>query len=201
MHAPGSACPRHSTFACTVHVQHPGKLKKGKKLEGKETHLSAFIYLGQRAEQGPRVCILGGGFGGLYTALRLDSLLWPHGSKPQVTLIDRSERFVFKPLLYELLNGGATEDEVAPPFRQLLAPYSINFIQVWCRFIPCHVDSSYCLFPAELEALRRLPDLQGSVSAVELEGAENSGDNAGDDPIQRSVVYLPTSLFQGHISM
>ncbi|CAL8467168.1 g6704 [Coccomyxa elongata] len=104
--------------------------------------------VGQRAEQGPRVCILGGGFGGLYTALRLDSLLWPHGSKPQVTLIDRSERFVFKPLLYELLNGGATEDEVAPPFSQLLAPYSINFIQ-------------------------------GSVSAVELEGAENSGDNAG----------------------
>ncbi len=81
------------------------------------------------------MCILGGGFGGLYTALRLDSLLWPHGSKPQVTVIDRSERFVFKPLLYELLNGGATEDEVAPPFRQLLAPYSINFIQVWCRSI------------------------------------------------------------------
>ena len=79
---------------------------------------------------GPRVCILGGGFGGLYTALRLDSLLWPQGSKPQVTLIDRSERFVFKPLLYELLNGGATADEVAPPFSQLLAPYSINFIQV-----------------------------------------------------------------------
>lgn len=90
------------------------------------------LLIGQRGEQGPRVCILGGGFGGLYTALRLDSLLWPHGSKPQVTLIDRSERFVFKPLLYELLNGGATEDEVAPPFRQLLAPYSINFIQVWC---------------------------------------------------------------------
>lgn len=34
--------------------------------------------------QRPRVCILGGGFGGLYTALRLDSLVWPEDKKPQV---------------------------------------------------------------------------------------------------------------------
>lgn len=32
----------------------------------------------------PRVCILGGGFGGLYTALRLESLVWPEDKKPQV---------------------------------------------------------------------------------------------------------------------
>lgn len=34
--------------------------------------------------QRPRVCILGGGFGGLYTALRLESLVWPDDRKPQV---------------------------------------------------------------------------------------------------------------------
>jgi hypothetical protein len=34
--------------------------------------------------QRPRVCILGGGFGGLYTALRLESLEWPSDKKPQV---------------------------------------------------------------------------------------------------------------------
>lgn len=34
--------------------------------------------------QKPRVCILGGGFGGLYTALRLESLVWPDDKKPQV---------------------------------------------------------------------------------------------------------------------
>ena len=48
----------------------------------------------------------------------------------QVTLIDQSERFVFKPLLYELVNGAAGAEEVAPPFVQLLAPYSVSFIQV-----------------------------------------------------------------------
>lgn len=82
---------------------------------------------GERA--GPRVCILGGGFGGLYTAVRLDQLLWPREMKPQVTLIDQSERFVFKPLLYDLLAGVAAPWEVAPAFAQLLAPYNINFVK------------------------------------------------------------------------
>jgi len=46
-----------------------------------------------------------------------------------VTLIDQGERFVFKPLLYELLNGTAQPWEVAPTFAQLLAPYPIQFVQ------------------------------------------------------------------------
>jgi NADH dehydrogenase FAD-containing subunit len=37
---------------------------------------------------------------------------------------------VFKPLLYELLAGTATDDEVAPPFARLLAPYRhTQFVQ------------------------------------------------------------------------
>lgn len=75
------------------------------------------------------MCILGGGFGGLYTAVRLDQLLWPRENKPQVTLIDQSERFVFKPLLYDLLAGVAQPWEVAPAFAQLLSPYNINFVK------------------------------------------------------------------------
>lgn len=39
---------------------------------------------GSRYQDPPRVCILGGGFGGLYTAVKLDSLMWPEGTKPQV---------------------------------------------------------------------------------------------------------------------
>ena len=48
--------------------------------------ITAWILAGHTAGKGPRVCILGGGFGGLYTAIRLESLLWPPGSKPQVLL-------------------------------------------------------------------------------------------------------------------
>lgn len=49
----------------------------------------------------------------------------------QITLIDQNEQFVFKPLLYELINGGATPEEVAPMFADLLAPMnSTSFVQV-----------------------------------------------------------------------
>ena len=81
------------------------------------------------ATDGPRVCILGGGFGGLYTAVKLENLFWPRGTKPRVTLVDQAERFTFKPLLYELLTGAATADEVSPSYSQLLAPYPVQFVQ------------------------------------------------------------------------
>ena len=77
----------------------------------------------------PRVCILGGGFGGLCAALQLDSLYWPRGKKPQVTLIDQHSRFLFKPLMYELLGNRAPTEEVAPGFTTLLAQYGTRFLQ------------------------------------------------------------------------
>lgn len=77
----------------------------------------------------PRVCILGGGFGGLYTALRLESLVWPDDKKPQILLVDQSERFVFKPMLYELLTGEVDIWEIAPRFSDLLANTGIQFFQ------------------------------------------------------------------------
>lgn len=40
-----------------------------------------------------RICIIGGGFGGLYTALRLSELPWDSAPKPEITLIDKSDRF------------------------------------------------------------------------------------------------------------
>lgn len=84
---------------------------------------------GMGGGSGPRVCILGGGFGGLYTAVKLEGLMWPRGKKPQVTLVDQGERFSFKPLLYEILTGSATEDEVAPRYSKVLAPYPVSFVQ------------------------------------------------------------------------
>ncbi|KAL5753475.1 hypothetical protein ACOSP7_023653 [Xanthoceras sorbifolium] len=77
----------------------------------------------------PRVCILGGGFGGLYTALRLESLVWPDNKRPQVLLIDQSERFVFKPMLYELLSGEVDTWEIAPLFSDLLANTTVQFLK------------------------------------------------------------------------
>lgn len=80
-------------------------------------------------EQPTRICILGGGFGGLYTALRLNQLPWKPTEAPEITIVDRSDRFVFLPLLYELLTGELQTWEIAPPFEQLLKETPIRFIQ------------------------------------------------------------------------
>jgi NADH dehydrogenase len=77
----------------------------------------------------PKICILGGGFGGLYTALRLSQLPWHDQHPPQITLIDKSDRFLFSPLLYELVTSELQSWEIAPPFSELLADTPINFQQ------------------------------------------------------------------------
>lgn len=76
-----------------------------------------------------RICILGGGFGGLYTALKLDQFPWSSTQKPQITLVDQQERFVFLPFLYELVTNEMDEWEIAPTFESLLAKTAINFVQ------------------------------------------------------------------------
>lgn len=76
-----------------------------------------------------RICILGGGFGGLYTALRLNSLHWSSHAPVEIVLIDQRDRFLFSPLLYELVTGELATWEIAPPYVELLANTQIRFLQ------------------------------------------------------------------------
>ena len=76
-----------------------------------------------------RICIVGGGFGGLYTALRLSEFPWKSEDKPEITLIDKSDRFLFSPLLYELITEEMQSWEIAPPFAELLANTGVFFQQ------------------------------------------------------------------------
>jgi len=80
-------------------------------------------------QQQPRICILGGGFGGLYTALRLSQLPFPKAEKPEIVLVDRRDRFLFVPLLYELLTNELQTWEIAPPFTELLENTGVRFCQ------------------------------------------------------------------------
>lgn len=60
-----------------------------------------------------KVLIVGGGFGGLFTALEL-------GGVGDVTLINDEDHFLFKPMLYEYLSGEVQAWHVAPDCKELL---------------------------------------------------------------------------------
>lgn len=80
-------------------------------------------------QQPARICILGGGFGGLYTALRLSQLPWEKSERPEIVLVDQDDRFLFTPLLYELLTGELQTWEIAPPFQEILVNTGVRFCQ------------------------------------------------------------------------
>lgn len=76
----------------------------------------------------PRVVVVGGGFAGMNAALRLASIPFDGQPKPAITLIDRSERFTFLPMLYELATGEVAEWEVAPKHVELLKDSGVDFV-------------------------------------------------------------------------
>lgn len=77
----------------------------------------------------PRIAIVGGGFGGLFTALKLAAMPWTRLTRPEISLIDRSERFAFLPMMYELATGEAQAWEVAPRYQDLLSDTPIKFVK------------------------------------------------------------------------
>ncbi len=60
-----------------------------------------------------RVVIVGGGFGGLFTALELDNTY-------DVTIVSDDDHFLFTPMLYEYLSGEVEAWHIAPPYKELL---------------------------------------------------------------------------------
>ncbi|HSC70728.1 MAG TPA: NAD(P)/FAD-dependent oxidoreductase [Candidatus Methylomirabilis sp.] len=66
-----------------------------------------------------RVLILGGGFGGLYTALHLQRALSPD-SGLDVTLVNRENFFLFTPMLHEVAASDLEMTHIVSPIRKLL---------------------------------------------------------------------------------
>ena len=71
------------------------------------------------------VIVVGGGFGGLSTCLNLAA----EAGGPPVLLIEPQERFLFLPLLYELLSGELQRWEIAPRYGELLAGRGVAWLQ------------------------------------------------------------------------
>lgn len=62
----------------------------------------------------PKIVIIGGGFGGLEAAKRLN------GKPVEVTLIDKKNHHTFQPLLYQVATAVLSPGEIASPIRRIL---------------------------------------------------------------------------------
>ena len=71
------------------------------------------------------IVVVGGGFGGIST---VQALLARSDGTP-IILLDQSPRFLFKPLLYELLSGELELWEVAPKYSALASELGFIFLQ------------------------------------------------------------------------
>ena len=60
-----------------------------------------------------KILILGGGFGGIFTALEL-------AGAADVTLVSEEDHFIFTPMLYEYLSGEVEAWHIAPRFDELI---------------------------------------------------------------------------------
>lgn len=75
----------------------------------------------------PTICIVGGGFGGLYTALYLQK--YRHLRNSRILLIEPKDRFLFTPMMYELITDELKEWEIAPTYTSLVAGTNIVWKQ------------------------------------------------------------------------
>lgn len=97
------------------------------------------------------IVILGGGFGGLNTALTLDALPWAQYQKggnenrdqqrPKIKLIDNKERFIFLPLLYELCVGDAEVRSLMHSYQKCSIHYFCHLFCVLCFYFLCKKTS------------------------------------------------------------
>ena len=69
-----------------------------------------------------RVVIVGGGFGGLYAARALA------GAPVEITLIDKRNYHLFRPMLYQVATGLLSADEIAGPLRSILSRHNVEVL-------------------------------------------------------------------------
>jgi NADH dehydrogenase len=68
------------------------------------------------------VVIVGGGFGGLYAARTLA------GAPVNITVIDRHNYHLFRPMLYQVATGLLSADEIAGPLRSILSQRNVEVL-------------------------------------------------------------------------
>ena len=98
-----------------------------------------------------KVIILGGGFGGVYTALRLDKTL-ARRADVEVILVSRDNFLLFTPMLHEVASGDLNPSDIVNPIRRMLK--RVQFVQADVRSIDLAAKRVHCtrnLRPAPLD--------------------------------------------------
>jgi NADH dehydrogenase len=79
------------------------------------SHLMKHVRVSGVQLMAPHLIIVGGGFGGLSAARAL------RGAAVRVTLIDKRNYHLFRPMLYQVATGLLSADEISGPLRSILS--------------------------------------------------------------------------------
>jgi len=113
-----------------------------------------------------RIVIVGGGIGGLFTALEL-------AGQGDITLVSDEDHFLFTPMLYEYLSGEVEAWHIAPKFNELVDEKDIRLIHDQVASIDLEksrVTLEKFKDPLEFDAL--VLSVGGITNYVGVEGAE-----------------------------
>lgn len=135
----------------------------------------------ENSERCERIVILGAGFGGLTTAVRLSKRLGRR-SGCEIVVVDKHTHHLYRPWLYEVATGEAPEDRlktgVATPYEELRAHLSAEGIRVeyqeilgvdWAMKAVKLADDRMLPFDHLVVAVGAVPDFYG------IEGLESHG--------------------------
>jgi len=75
----------------------------------------------------PRILILGAGFGGMFVAKALEGYV--KKGEIELTIVNRTNYFLFTPLLHEVATGGLNPRNVAEPLRQIFKGTGVRIAQ------------------------------------------------------------------------
>jgi NADH dehydrogenase len=88
-----------------------------------------------------KILILGGGFGGVYAALRLDKTL-ARRADVEVTLVSCDNFLLFTPMLHEVASGDLNPSDIVNPIRRMLK--RVQFLQADVRSIDLAAKRVHC---------------------------------------------------------
>jgi NADH dehydrogenase len=81
----------------------------------------------------PRILILGAGFGGMFVAKRL--VRYAKRGEIDLTIVNRTNYFLFTPLLHEVATGGLNPRTVAEPLREVFKNTGVHIAQGTVEYI------------------------------------------------------------------